>query len=160
MMQPPPHDNFAAPPQTSALPPQQTSRPNTAQSEQRSSQTPARKYPKGDRSHIPSSAQPIYTILAAEMSRVKARAPAAYADRVKDTEKRLDILFDHLNNEDLLKRDTVAQIVELATALENRQFDRASEIQLDVHQNKVDECGNWIIGVKRLIQLSKASAQG
>lgn len=94
------------------------------------------------------------------MSRVKARAPAAYADRVKDTEKRLDILFDHLNNEDLLKPDTVAQIAELSSALENRQYDRASEIQLDVHQNKVDECGNWIIGVKRLIQLSKASAQG
>lgn len=94
------------------------------------------------------------------MSRVKARAPAAYADRVKDTEKRLDILFDHLNNGDLLKPDTVTQIVELATALENRQFDRASEIQLDVHQNKVDECGNWMVGVKRLIQLSKASAQG
>jgi protein transport protein SEC31 len=161
MMPPPLQNNFAPPPQASAPPPQQQiSRPSTAQSEQRSSHASARKFPKGDRSHIAPSAQPIYTILSAEMSRVKARAPAAYADRVKDTEKRLDILYDHLNNEDLLKPDTVAQIAELASALENRQFDRASEIQLDVHQNKVEECGNWIIGVKRLIQLSKASAQG
>jgi protein transport protein SEC31 len=161
MMQPPPQQNFAAPSQTRAPPPpQQISRPSTANSEQRSSHSSARKHPKGDRSHIPANAQPIFTILSADMSRVKARAPAAYADRVKDTEKRLDILFDHLNNGDLLRPDTVAQIVELATALENRQFDRASEIQLDVHQNKVDECGNWMVGVKRLIQLSKASAQG
>jgi protein transport protein SEC31 len=159
-MIPPPQNNFAAPPQSSAPPLQQLSRPSTAQSEQRSSHASAKRHPKGDRSHIAPSAQPIYTILSAEMSRVKARAPAAYADRIKDTEKRLDILFDHLNNEDLLKPDTVAQIAELSSALENRQYDRASEIQLDVHQNKVDECGNWIIGVKRLIQLSKASAQG
>lgn len=160
-MMPPPQNNFAPPPQSNAPPPQQQiSRPSTAQSEQRSSHASARKYPKGDRSHIAPDAQPIYTIFSAEMSRIKARAPAAYADRVKDTEKRLEILYDHLNNEDLLKPDTVAQIAGLASALENRQFDRASEIQLDVHQHKVDECGNWIIGVKRLIQLSKASAQG
>jgi protein transport protein SEC31 len=93
------------------------------------------------------------------MSRVKARAPTTYAAQVKDTEKRLDILFDHLNNEDLLKKDTVSQIVELAQALEARDYNRASEIQLDVHQNKVDECGNWMVGVKRLVQMCRAIAQ-
>jgi protein transport protein SEC31 len=93
------------------------------------------------------------------MSRVKARAPTTYAAQVKDTEKRLDILFDHLNNEDLLKKDTVSQIVELAQALEARDYNRASEIQLDVHQNKVDECGNWMVGVKRLVQMCRATAQ-
>jgi protein transport protein SEC31 len=93
------------------------------------------------------------------MSRVKARAPTTYAAQVKDTEKRLDILFDHLNNEDLLKKDTVLQIVELAQALEARDYNRASEIQLDVHQNKVDECGNWMVGVKRLVQMCRATAQ-
>lgn len=93
------------------------------------------------------------------MSRVKARAPPAYTAQVKDTEKRLDILFDHLNNEDLLKQDTVAQLVELSQALEARDYNRASEIQLDVHQNKVEECGNWMVGVKRLVQMCRATAQ-
>jgi len=65
---------------------------------------------------------------------------------VNDTRKRLDILFDHLNNDDLLKPDTVAQIVELSRAIEARDYTRASEIQLDVQVNKVEsvwrECVN------------------
>ena len=93
------------------------------------------------------------------MARVKARAPVAYAVQVKDTEKRLDILFDHLNNEDLLKPDTVAQMVELAQALEGRDYGRAAEIQMDVHQNKAEECGQRIVGVKRLVQMCRATAQ-
>jgi hypothetical protein len=49
----------------------------------------------------------MYEILDAEMQRVKAKAPANYKQHVVDTEKRLNILFDHLNNEDLLKPDTI-----------------------------------------------------
>ena len=112
---------------------------------------------KGDRTHIPPTAQPIFEILSAEMARVKARAPASFKAQVIDTEKRLDILFDHLNNEELLKPDTVQQIVELSVALQNRDFQRASEIQMDVHTNKVEECGNWMVGVKRLVGMCKAT---
>ena len=112
---------------------------------------------KGDRSHIPAAAQPILEILSAEMSRVKARAPASFKPQVTDTEKRLDILYDHLNNEDLLQPGTVNQIVELSQALAAKDYSKASEIQLDVHQNKVDECGNWMVGVKRLIGMSRAT---
>ena len=103
---------------------------------------------------------PIYTILSSEMARVKARAPASFKPQVTDTEKRLDILFDHLNNEDLLKPGTVQQIVELAQALENRDFQRATEIQMDVHTNKVEECVNWMVGVKRLVGMCKATSGG
>lgn len=91
------------------------------------------------------------------MARVKARAPSSFKPQVVDTEKRLDILFDHLNNEDLVKPDTVAQLVELSQALEQRDFIRASEIQMDVHTNKVEECGNWMVGVKRLVGMCKAT---
>ncbi len=91
------------------------------------------------------------------MARVKARAPASFKPQVLDTEKRLTILFDHLNNEDLLQPTTVAQMGELAVALQNRDFQRASEIQMDVHTNKVEECGNWMVGVKRLVGMCKAT---
>lgn len=91
------------------------------------------------------------------MARVEARAPAAYKAQVNDTRKRLDILFDHLNNEELLQPQTVSQIVELSQALQNKDFTRASEIQVDVQVNKVEECGNWMVGVKRLIGMSKAT---
>ncbi|RVX75872.1 hypothetical protein B0A52_00229 [Exophiala mesophila] len=143
------------PPTTGSVPP--PARPDTAGSETKKAAPPARKYPKGDRSHIPAHAQPIVEILSTEMARVKARAPASFKPQVLDTEKRLDILFDHLNNEDLLKPDTVGQILELSMALQNRDFQRASEIQMDVHTNKVEECGNWMVGVKRLIGMCKAT---
>lgn len=91
------------------------------------------------------------------MARVEARAPAAYGVQVNDTKKRLDILFDHLNNEDLLQPDTVGQLVELSRAIEERNYGRASEIQVDVQVNKVDECGQWMVGVKRLIGMGRAT---
>ncbi|KAL2435214.1 Protein transport protein sec31 [Exophiala dermatitidis] len=155
---PTPSQQFISAPSPSIGPPQQTpARPDTAGSDKRSAPPPARKHPKGDRTHIPPSAQPIYQILSAEMARVKARAPASFKPQVLDTEKRLDILFDHLNNEDLLKPDTVEQINELANALQNRDFERASEIQMDVHTNKVEECGHWMVGVKRLVGMCRAT---
>ncbi|KAH0829485.1 Protein transport protein sec31 [Fonsecaea pedrosoi] len=158
---PTPQQQFisSGPPPTGSGPGAQRppSRPGTAGSNKASTAPPARKYPKGDRTHIPPSAQPIYTILSSEMARVKARAPQSFKAQVVDTEKRLDILFDHLNNEDLLKPDTVAQLVELAQALEARDFTRAQEIQMDVHTNKVEECGQWMVGVKRLVGMCRAT---
>ena len=91
------------------------------------------------------------------MSRVKARAPAQFAAHVKDAEKRLNILFDHLNNEDLLRPNTVREMTELAEALKNRDFERADQIQKDVYREKVDECGNWMLGVKRLVGMARAT---
>lgn len=129
------------------------SRPPTSQSVKK----PASKYPPGDRTHIPASALPIYEILSADMQRVKARAPSSFKAQVNDTERRLNILFDHLNNEELLKEDTIESMVELARAVERREYDRAHEIHLEILTGKMDECGNWMVGVKRLIGMSRAT---
>ena len=91
------------------------------------------------------------------MSRVEARAPPSFRPQVTDTKKRLDILFDHLNNEELLKPATVAQLVELSQALQAKDFARASDIQMEVHRDKVEECGNWMVGVKRLVGMCRAT---
>ena len=101
----------------------------------------------GDRSHIPSNAQPIYDILNSDMQRIKAKAPASFKPQVIDTEKRLNILFDHLNNEDLLKPNTVQDMVELAQALRARDYDQAQAIHIDLLTNRLDECGNWMVGL-------------
>ena len=90
------------------------------------------------------------------MTRVRARAPSSFKVQVDDTEKRLNILFDALNNEDLLRPGTVGQMVELSQALEQRDFDRASNLQTEIHRDKVDECVNWMVGVKRLISMCRA----
>ncbi|KAI9681387.1 MAG: protein transport protein S31 [Caeruleum heppii] len=115
------------------------------------------KHPAGDRSHIPSNARPIFEALGGDMQRVKSKAPASFRAQVIDTEKRLNILFDHLNNDDLLKPDTVESMAELSAALRSRDYETAQAIHLDVLTNKTNECGQWMVGVKRLIAMSRAT---
>lgn len=79
------------------------------------------------------------------MQRVKAKAPASFKAQVTDTEKRLNILFDHLNNDDLLKPDTVQSMDELAQALQARNYEVAQAIHLEVLTNKTGECGQWMV---------------
>lgn len=64
---------------------------------------------------------------------------------MNDTEKRLNILFDHLNNEELLKADTIASMVELAQAIQSRDFEQAQAIHVEIMTNKTDECGSWMV---------------
>jgi len=68
------------------------------------------------------------------------------------------MLYDHLNNDDLLKPDTVASMVELAHAVASRNAARAQQIHVDLVTNKPDECGQWMVGVKRLIRFSGATS--
>lgn len=109
------------------------------------------------------------------MARVKSRAPQNFMPQVIDTEKRLNILFDHLNNEDLLKPDTVQEMVELSQHLQGKNYDAAQTLFTGLMKNKNDEGSNWMVssldfnflwifanvlaqvGVKRLIQMSRAT---
>ncbi|KAL4910026.1 hypothetical protein BDW74DRAFT_46940 [Aspergillus multicolor] len=145
------------PPVQQAPPPQAVgSRPGTASSMKKATPAPP-KYPPGDRSHIPADAQPIFEILSEDMQRVKARAPSSFKAQVDDAEKRLNFLFDHLNNEDLLKPNTIQDMVQLARAIQARDYETARTIHIDIMTNRNDECGNWMVGVKRLISMSKVT---
>ena len=109
-------------------------------------ETPANDLPAaGDRTHIAALAQPIYDVLNGEMQRVKAKAPTSFRAQVIDTEKRLNILFDHLNNNDLLKPDTVESMCELAQALHQRNYEVAQVVQMEILMGKTDECGQWMV---------------
>ncbi|KAJ5105801.1 Protein transport protein (SEC31) [Penicillium alfredii] len=143
------------PPMAQAPPPPHGSRPGTAQSQRAAPPTP--KYPPGDRSHIPANAMPVFEILAADMQRVKSRAPSSFKAQVDDAERRLSILFDHLNNEDLLKPNTVDEMADLARAIQARDYETARAIHVNIMTNRTDECGNWMVGVKRLISMSRAT---
>lgn len=88
---------------------------------------------------------------------MKARAPASFKPQVNDTEKRLDILYDHLNNDELLSEETVEQMKVLAEAVRARDWARAGEVQVDVQVNKSEECGNWMVGVKRLVGMGRGT---
>lgn len=93
------------------------------------------------------------------MQRVKAKAPAQYKQHVADTEKRLNILFDHLNNEDLLKPDTIQQMNELASNIQARQYDNASAIFSDLMTNKNDEGSNWLVSCLLLFAVDHSANQ-
>ena len=79
------------------------------------------------------------------MQRVASKAPASFAPQVKDTQKRLNLLFDHLNNEELVKPDTIQRLGELADALASKNYEYAAKLQVDIQREKTDECGNWMV---------------
>jgi protein transport protein SEC31 len=79
------------------------------------------------------------------MQRVSAKAPSSFMPQVKDTEKRLNLLFDHLNNEELIKPDTIADLTQLAEALEAKNYEAAQRLQVDIQREKTDENGNWMV---------------
>jgi hypothetical protein len=70
---------------------------------------------------------------------------SSFKAQVIDTEKRLNILFDHLNNDDLLKPETIQNVLQLAGAIQARDYATAQAIHLDVLTNKTDECGQWMV---------------
>ncbi|KXX77682.1 Protein transport protein SEC31 [Madurella mycetomatis] len=115
------------------------------------------RHPPGDRSHIPPNAQQLVETLSQDMQRVAAKAPASFAPQVKDTQKRLGLLFDHLNNGELVKADTVEQLSQLAAAVASKNYEAATKLQVEIQRDKTEECGQWMVGVKRLISMSKAT---
>ncbi|POS88327.1 hypothetical protein EPUL_000733, partial [Erysiphe pulchra] len=98
------------------------------------------KHPAGDRSHIPPNARRMVEIFSQDMQRVASQAPSSFAPQVKDTQKRLNILFDHLNNEELIRENTIQTLNELAEALIMKNYDLATRLQIDIQKEKMDEC--------------------
>jgi protein transport protein SEC31 len=145
----PPPGASSGPPQGPPRTTTSDSRPSTANS-QRAAPAAAQKYPPGDRSHIPASSRPIFDILNADMQRVKGKAPEAFKAQVLDTEKRLNILFDHLNNEDLLKPDTIQDMLRLAQMLQGRQYPEAQSAFQDLMSKKSDEGTNWMVSTSNI----------
>jgi len=91
------------------------------------------------------------------MNRVKSRAPPQFKRQVQDTEKRLNILFDHLNNDEGLSRELLNEMVQLASAIANKDYQTAYGIHIDLLTTKTEECGHWMTGVKRLIEMGRST---
>lgn len=73
---------------------------------------------------------------------MKAKAPANFQRHVADTEKRLNILFDHLNNQDL-SSDTIQSVAALAENIQSRQYKPAMEVYEDLI--KTVEGSQWLV---------------
>ena len=120
----------------------------------RATPTPARA-PAGG---IPEDQKPIVEFLKAELERVTPLTPKEYTKQLKDCEKRLKILFDHLEKQDLLTQPTIEKLKELVTCLKEKKYSEAMQIHVDIATNHAAEGGNWLTGVKRLIGISEATS--
>lgn len=87
----------------------------------------------------------IYEALNAEMQRIKGLAPAKFKQQVDDAEKRLNILFDALNNSELASA-TVGLLSQLAQAMQARDFDQAQALHTELIK-QTDQGGSWAVSL-------------
>ncbi|KAF3990787.1 hypothetical protein FT663_00666 [Candidozyma haemuli var. vulneris] len=87
---------------------------------------------------------------------IKPAAPVRYEKHVVDMEKRLNILYGHLEKRDLLSEETVGELRQVASALESKQWGKASSINQEISSKHPNEIGTWHVGVKRLITMAEA----
>ncbi|ODQ77927.1 hypothetical protein BABINDRAFT_9901 [Babjeviella inositovora NRRL Y-12698] len=117
----------------------------------------AAKHASGNREHLSDTARPVFATLSAKFAEVKPLMPESRAKQVNDTEKRLNILYDHLNNGELSDA-VVGRLGALATALEAKNLDGAQALYGEISTAFSADCGDWAVGVKRLIGMVSAVA--
>ena len=117
---------------------------------------PTPRHPPGDTSHIPPNALPVYTVLSTTLESLRPNIPEKYAKHGEDMEKRLAILFDHLNNEELISPAGINALNSICTHLEAKNYAQAGAEVLGFASTFPDEIGNWHTGVKRLVNMAEA----
>lgn len=125
---------------------------------QTKSELPPTKYPLGDRSHIPHPELPIFNTLSSLLQRLRAISPDKYRRPLDDTDRRLSILYDQLNNSQL-SPGTLAQIHMLAACIASSDWGRGYAIHLELTGDKMHEVRDWIVGIKTLIVVGKKSEE-
>ncbi|WWC86651.1 uncharacterized protein L201_001528 [Kwoniella dendrophila CBS 6074] len=111
-------------------------------------------HPAGDRSHIPQSARPIFETLSGELSNVKQKNfPPNVKKVVEDTERRLNILFDGLNNENVPK-PAMDILNNISKAIAARDWNAALSMHVELLTGASGEMTTWVPGIKQLVRLS------
>ncbi|OXG53532.1 protein transporter SEC31 [Cryptococcus neoformans] len=160
---PPPGSRMAGPPPPgrSATPQQQqrqqmlpsATSPSQTRIQSSTSEQVKPRHPSGDRSHIPEASKPIYEILSRELTRVKQSNIPPHVKRiVDDTERRLNILFDGLNNETVPKQ-AVDMMNEISKAIAARDLNAALAMHVELLTTASGDMTSWAPGVKQIIRL-------
>ncbi|PWZ01867.1 hypothetical protein BCV70DRAFT_185434 [Testicularia cyperi] len=111
---------------------------------------PTMKYPPGDRSHIPESQKPIMATLHRELLRLKSVAPPAQKRMVDDTERRVNLLLDHLNCGTVDPKTTHA-LLQLVAAIDARNQQAALNLHLQLVTSASGDIAAALVGVKMLV---------
>ncbi|CAR30110.1 Sec31p [Lachancea thermotolerans CBS 6340] len=113
---------------------------------------------QGSSSGIPVEQQPIVDFLSSELGRVTPLIPQEYTKQLKDCNKRLRILFGHLERQDLLTQPTVDKLHSIVALMKERRYADAMQVHVDIATNHAQEAGNWLTGVKRLIGIAEVTS--
>ncbi|CAO1624180.1 unnamed protein product [Parajaminaea phylloscopi] len=105
------------------------------------------KHPPGDRTHIPEAQRGIFQILSRELQRIKAQTPPAQKRMVDDAERRLNILFDYLNN-GLLDAKAVSGLQALTQAVDARNQQAALGIHVQLVTSASGDFAQALVGIK------------
>lgn len=108
------------------------------------------KYPPGDRSHIPENQRPIQHALQREVARLKQTAPPAQKRMVDDTERRINLLLDHLNC-GTIDAKTVSGLMQIVAAIEARNKQAALNTHLQLVTSSSGDVAAGLVGVKMII---------
>ncbi|BFZ58288.1 protein transport protein S31 [Savitreella phatthalungensis] len=114
-------------------------------------------HPPGTRDHIPAEDRPIFEILSGEITRVLEVAPEKYRRPLNDSARRLETLFDALNNR-LLSASTLERLRQLSAHVAAKDYGPAYKINMELTASAIEECRDWITGVKTLITVAKIVA--
>ncbi|KAJ3179954.1 protein transport protein S31 [Gaertneriomyces sp. JEL0708] len=90
------------------------------------------------------------------MENVKARQPASQKRMIEDTEKRLENLYERVST-DQVPPQILAMTVQIAKALNEKDFTTANNIILQLMTTSFDQEGKWVLGAKRLVELALRS---
>jgi protein transport protein SEC31 len=88
---------------------------------------------------------------------VKPNVPERFSKHAEDMEKRLNFLYDHLNNDDLLSEEAISELKKVCSALEAKDYATATQLNVDFATNHSDKTGKWYPGLKRLISMAEAT---
>ncbi|KAJ2371295.1 protein transport protein S31, partial [Coemansia sp. RSA 2607] len=116
---------------------------------------PASKYPEGDRSHLPSEWAGVFSGLNGHLQRAKQFAAPAQKRMVDDADRRLNLLFDLMNCDEVKMKDKLAPVFDqLVQAINSRQFPQALHCQAELMTMNSD-ITTHLVGVKHLINVLK-----
>lgn len=141
------------PPPTGLAPPKSTVPPPSS-----TNSTTPETVPTPVPASIPADQQAVVNYLKGELARVTPLTPKEYSKQIKDCDKRLNILYNHLAKQDLLTQPTIDKLSKIVDQLKSKDYGGAMQVFVDTSTNNAAEAGNWLTGVKRLISLAEATA--
>ncbi|CAM8920107.1 unnamed protein product [Rhodiola kirilowii] len=109
-----------------------------------------------DTSNVPAHQKPVIATLTRLFNETSealggSRANPAKRREIEDNSKKIGALFAKLNSGDI-SQNAAFKLVELCQALDNGDFIKALQIQVQLTTSEWDECNFWLAALKRMIK--------